>query len=55
MLEFRNVTFKYDEDEEPMMRDLSFSVGVGEFVSIIGASGCGKSTIFRLISGGRTK
>ena len=51
MLEFRNVTFKYDEDEEPMMRDLSFSVGDGEFVSIIGASGCGKSTIFRLING----
>lgn len=51
MLEFRNVTFKYDEDEEPMMRDLSFSIGDGEFVSIIGASGCGKSTIFRLING----
>ena len=51
MLEFRNVTFKYDEDEEPMMRDLSFSVGDGEFVSVIGASGCGKSTIFRLING----
>ena len=51
MLEFRNVTFKYDEDEEPMMRDLSFSVGDVECVSIIGASGCGKSTIFRLING----
>lgn len=51
MLEFCNVTFKYDEDEEPMMRDLSFSVGEGEFVSVIGASGCGKSTIFRLING----
>lgn len=51
MLEFRNVTFKYEEDEEPMMRDLSFSIGDGEFVSVIGASGCGKSTIFRLING----
>ena len=51
MLEFRDVSFKYEEDEEPMMTDLSFHVEDGEFVSIIGASGCGKSTIFRLING----
>ena len=51
MLEFRDVSFKYEEDEEPMMTDLSFYVEDGEFVSIIGASGCGKSTIFRLING----
>ncbi|MCD8035823.1 MAG: ABC transporter ATP-binding protein [Clostridiales bacterium] len=51
MLEFRNVTFQYDEDEIPMMTDLSFTVNDGEFVSVIGASGCGKSTLFRLING----
>lgn len=51
MLEFRDVSFKYEEDEEPMMTDLSFHVEDGEFVSVIGASGCGKSTIFRLING----
>ncbi len=35
-----------------MMENLSFSVEEGDFVSIIGASGCGKkSTIFRLING----
>ena len=34
-----------------MMTDLSFSVQQGDFISIIGASGCGKSTIFRLING----
>ena len=51
MLEFRDVSFKYEEDEEPMMTDLSFHVEDGEFVSIIGPSGCGKSTIFRLING----
>lgn len=51
MLEFQNVSFRYEEDALPMMEDLSFSVGEGEFVSIIGASGCGKSTIFRLING----
>lgn len=51
MLEFKNVTFRYEGDTVPMMRQLSFSVEDGEFVSIIGASGCGKSTIFRLING----
>ena len=51
MLEFKNVTFKYDEDDKAMMKDLSFTVNEGEFISIIGPSGCGKSTIFRLING----
>ena len=51
MLEFKNVSFRYAVDEFPMMENLSFSVEEGDFVSIIGASGCGKSTIFRLING----
>lgn len=51
MLEFKNVSFRYAVDAFSMMEDLSFSVEDGEFVSIIGASGCGKSTIFRLING----
>lgn len=50
MLDFKNVTFKYPEDDYTMMKDLSFHVDRGEFVSLIGASGCGKSTIFRLIT-----
>ena len=51
MLEFKNVSFRYAVDEFPMMENLSFSVEERDFVSIIGASGCGKSTIFRLING----
>lgn len=50
MLTFKDVTFKYPEDENAMLDKLSFHVGKGEFVSLIGASGCGKSTIFRLIN-----
>ena len=50
MLDFKNVTFKYPEDDYTMMKDLSFHVDRGEFVSVIGASGCGKSKIFRLIT-----
>ena len=51
MLEFKDIYFKYDEDNEPMMENLSFNINEGEFISIIGPSGCGKSTIFRLING----
>jgi len=51
MLKFKNVTFKYLEYDYEMLNDLSFSVGKGEFISIIGTSGCGKSTVFRLING----
>jgi len=51
MLEFKEVTFKYPEDDYTMLENLSFSTKKGEFISIIGASGCGKSTIFRLING----
>lgn len=51
MLEFNGVTFKYPKDSFVMIKDLSFSVEQGEFVSIIGSSGSGKSTIFRLING----
>lgn len=54
-LSFNNVTFSYDSTKQrliqPLIRDLSFSIRAGEFVSIIGASGSGKSTIFRLIAG----
>lgn len=46
MLTFKNVTFRYPEDKEAMMTNLSFQVDQGEFVSLIGASGCGKSTNF---------
>lgn len=51
MLEFQNVTFQYAKEKQPIMKNFHFCVQKGEFVSIIGASGCGKSTIFRLING----
>ena len=48
MLEFRHVTFQYEVEDFNIIDDLSFHIAPGEFVSIIGASGCGKSTILRL-------
>ncbi|MDO4557033.1 MAG: ATP-binding cassette domain-containing protein, partial [Lachnospiraceae bacterium] len=50
MLDFNHVTFQYEEEDFNIIDDLSFTVERGDFVSIIGVSGCGKSTIFRLIN-----
>lgn len=51
MLDFENVTFRYPGAEHPALENLSFHINSGEFVSLIGASGCGKSTVFRLACG----
>lgn len=52
-LQFENVEFHYKNDVEqiPILNNVNFSVSDGEFVSIVGASGSGKTTIFRLIVG----
>ncbi len=48
-IEFKNVRFGYNEDEE-VIRDISFEVHTGETVAIVGATGAGKSTIINLLS-----
>lgn len=50
MLRFDHVSFQYDGEDFSIIDDLSFQVEKGEFVSVIGTSGCGKSTIFRLVN-----
>lgn len=50
MLRFENVTFTYESADAPVISDLSFEVPDKSFVSIIGASGSGKTTIFRLLN-----
>ena len=51
MLRFDRVSFQYPGAEAPTLEGLSFRVEPGEFVSVIGASGCGKSTVLRLAAG----
>jgi ATP-binding cassette subfamily B protein len=48
-IEFRNVTFKYPDAEEPVLEDISFTVEKGETVAFIGSTGSGKSTLINLI------
>lgn len=50
MLDFKDVVFRFPGEAQPLIDHLDFHVEPGEFVSVIGASGCGKSTIFRLIN-----
>lgn len=51
MLDVQNISFCYPNEDFLMVKNLSFHVDKKEFVCLIGASGCGKSTIFRLING----
>lgn len=48
-IEFKNVSFKYPDAEEYMLKDISFKVKQGETVAFIGRTGSGKSTIINLI------
>lgn len=53
-IELSHVTFRYKPDAPLVLRDISISIEPGQFVAIVGASGCGKSTIFRLLLGFET-
>ncbi|WP_297521964.1 ABC transporter ATP-binding protein [uncultured Clostridium sp.] len=50
-LEFRNVSFKYDGCENYIFKNLSLKIENGKHYSIVGANGCGKTTITKLITG----
>ena len=51
MLEFQNVSYQYPSEDFDIIDHLSFAVEPGSFHCIIGISGCGKSTIFRMTNG----
>ena len=51
ILSFENVAYQYPGDGYSIVDNLSFHVAPGSFHCIIGVSGCGKSTIFRLTNG----
>lgn len=48
-LSFENVTFTYPNDDEPILKDISFDIAPGEMVGVVGATGAGKSTLAQLI------
>ena len=52
-LQLEHVTFGYEKDRT-ILQDVSMTIPQGSFVSLVGESGCGKSTIAALLSGSRT-
>ncbi len=50
-IEISNVTFKYSEDGPVILDDLNLSIKKGEYLAIVGKTGCGKSTLIRILLG----
>ena len=50
-IEVSSVSFRYSENSPYVVNDLTFTVRPGEYVALVGKSGCGKSTIMRLLLG----
>ncbi len=48
-IEFRNVTFTYEDAGKSILRDVSFPVSAGQAVAIVGLSGAGKTTLVNLV------
>ena len=50
-IEMNNITFRYQEKSDLILNNLSLKIKKGEYVAIVGKTGCGKSTIMRLLLG----
>lgn len=50
-IEISNVKFRYEENMPYVVNDLSFKIKAGQYVAIVGKTGCGKSTLMRLLLG----
>ena len=50
-IEVNNVSFRYREDMPLILDDLSLKIKPGQYVAIVGQTGCGKSTLMRILLG----
>lgn len=53
-VELNNVTFRYEEDGPAILDDLTLKIRPGQYVAIVGRTGCGKSTLMRILLGFET-
>ena len=49
LIEFRNLTFRYHADVEPVLSDINLTIAAGQTVAFVGRTGSGKSTLVNLI------
>lgn len=50
-IEIKDLSFSYADDQRLILKDINLNVEKGEFVCLLGQSGCGKSTFLRLLAG----
>ena len=50
-IEFRHVYFRYEEDGEDILKDISFTIKAGEKLALVGHNGAGKTTLVKLLCG----
>ena len=48
-IEFRNVSFRYPDAEEDVLKNITFTAEPGQTIALIGSTGCGKSTVVNLV------
>ena len=48
-VEFKNVSFSYSKEDEPILKNINLKIEKGETIAIMGATGCGKSSLVNLI------
>src|SRR5664280_2602315 len=47
MIQLHNLTFAYEPDQSPVLKDLNLCIDEGEYVAVVGPNGCGKTTLIR--------
>ena len=50
-IEFKDISFWYNQDEQSILKNASFKINTGEFIGIVGESGSGKTTLLNIILG----
>lgn len=51
IIELKNISFSYQPEDTPILKNISFSIKKGEWIAIVGHNGSGKSTLAKTING----